>query len=498
MTSLEVISRKSSALLESFSKVICSFEILAGESIPEFVENPCPLTTPKELKPDRQTAVFEILPKKLQNFTKFNGKESKGDGKYEIITSDDGLTHTVKTTGVQSMKKKGKASLECVLTSEDVILKGMKNGRLSERSPKYTMKHEGKRAELIINAAELTDSGDRTIHEDSPVVEESVLELFAAHSVTVKTEHIASIKVPFKAKPMPRVTQFKDGTEVTEEEKVVMEKASDALLTIKICVREDSGAIMLHLKNHCGSASDNPYLSFIDSELANQVIQTNQNPSRGKRSSCNTWGKCKMRWKTPKGSGGKQVTHFAIERRMAAKKSWLKVGLVESNYTTFAMKKVEERKACFRIHAIKSEGLIRPLETEVFAGEPPLRQVSQPQVVDVRKEAVTITNSPAQDGGSPVQGYVIEKRKKGSNLYVPITKEPVQAPPAPRFDLTVRLKSHMVVCAGTTPCVHTSFPTDYGVLKCDVSTATWFTAAGKVYSNKYTITGLLPGRKHFF
>lgn len=64
---------------------------------------------------------------------------------------------------------------------------------------------------------------------DSPVIEESVLELFAAHRVTVKTKHTASIKVPFKAKPMPKVTRFKDGIEVTEEEKVVMDKASDCV-----------------------------------------------------------------------------------------------------------------------------------------------------------------------------------------------------------------------------------------------------------------------------
>ncbi|KAM7108616.1 LOW QUALITY PROTEIN: immunoglobulin superfamily member 22 [Ciconia maguari] len=993
----EVVSRKSSALLESFSMVTCSFEILAGESIPEFVEKPCPLATPEgdkaifaevkskpkpnatwkresvpieegsrifdsifkkyvlrsilsmndnykcvvsnthtdaiytvslimtkalrllwgraflfpvfhekknamkhmgmkcimcitnvngkdlgtysllvadkklsvmlrviQLKPlevtERQTAVFEIcLPKKVQNFIwKFNGKELKWDDKYEIITPDDGLAHTMKIKGVLSIqfisnlkntqvKKKRKACLECVLTSKDVM-KGM-NGRVIERSPQYIMKHEGKTAELIVNGAELSDSGDCTaicsvnnhsaqsflshastgissrdvcnyeeyvcdvhaligpaelcvvlnnakvegiwlndeqetlirgfrdsigdgvccnagcflpqsscqimhmkriwivkqgaIHKliidrmgeeregrctlrakgpesgatvaigDSLVIEESVLKLFAAHSITVKTKHTASIKVPFKAKPMPKVTWFKDGIQVTEEEKVVMEKASDALLAIKTCVREDSGAIMLNLKNDCGSASDNPYLSFVTAHPADIL-----KPPQGKAEILNTWGRCKMRWKAPKGNGGKQVSHFVIKKRVAGKKSWIKIGVVESNYTTFAMEKVEEGKVYFRIHAIKSEGLIEPLETEqIFAGEPisqlvlmwfhsptshqPLRQVCQPQVVDIRKEDVTITcNFPAQDGGSPVQGYIIEKRKKGSNLRGPITKEPVQGtrfkvdgfledtdefcviavnhagpgllsmpstsvakdpikppgllkvvdfsnssislawqepdqgdvlsgyipemaedtkewtkctktpissmtytvgglqerqilllnrgvneagvgeaaelqegilamPPSVsilelhnpsvqhsfvttspnretpknaretagsgqtclvwnsnmQFDLTVRLKSHMVVCAGTAPCIHTSFPpptnlqlveevpntvtlnhssdveddqTDYGVLKCDVSTTTWFTAAEKVYSNKYAVTGLLLGRKYFF
>ncbi|KAM6392603.1 LOW QUALITY PROTEIN: immunoglobulin superfamily member 22 [Pluvialis apricaria] len=670
---------------------------------------------------DRQTAVLETcLPWKLQNFTyKFNGKELKWNDKYEIITSGDGLAHTMKMKGVLScdfkelrepmlypakakppvfiikviagtchfflpipspiqficnlkntqVKEKGRACLECVLTSEDVTLKGMQNGRTVERSPQYIMKCEGKRAELVINAAELSDSGGCTITDteriwlvkqgaihkliadrmgeeregrtfrakgaesgatiavgDSPVIEESVLKLFAAHRVTVKTKHTASIKVPFKAKPMSKVTRLKDGIEVTEEEKVVMDKASDALLTIKTCVREDSGAIMLNLKNDCGSTSGNPYLNFVNK----------LKPPQGKAEFLNTWGKCKMRW-APKGNGGK-VTHFVIKRRMAGKKLWIKVGVLESN-TTFATEKVEEGEAYFRICAINSEGLIKPLQTgEIFAGEPikPPRQVSQPQVVDLRNDVTITWNFPAQDGGSPVQGYIIKKRKKSSDLCVPVTKEPVQEPPGllqvmdfssssislawrepdqedvlsgyilemaedtkkwtkctkipvssttytvgglqerqilplnravneagmgeavelqeeilaippsdtevtvGRFDLT-RLKSHMVVRAGTAPCIHTSFPvrgeilqlefswtsgemqlqgyggcswplshelslwwvydsqveTYYGVLKCDVSTATWFRAAGKVYSNKYTVTGLLPGRKYF-
>lgn len=36
-------------------------------------------------------------------------------------------------------KKKGEACLECVLSSEDVSLKRMKNGQVIERSPKYTI-----------------------------------------------------------------------------------------------------------------------------------------------------------------------------------------------------------------------------------------------------------------------------------------------------------------------------------------------------------------------
>nr|XP_060624176.1 immunoglobulin superfamily member 22 [Anolis sagrei ordinatus] len=841
-----------------------------------------PLTFLADLKPlkvtERQTAIFEIrLSKKVPNFAwKFNGKELKRDDKYEIITSEDGLTHTLKIKdsrpsdmGLVSfetgdlvtktelfiqrtpikfirnlknvrVKEKGKASLECELTTKDVTLKWMRNGKVIERSKKFTMIHEGKTAELIIDDADQSDTGEYmvvamqendpteyysncnvTVEErfatvksgmsdvqaatgdpaelcvvlndekvegvwlkdgkeitdmrgiqiikqgavhkiiidkmgeefegkytfrakgaeseatvsiaDPPYIDPSVLEALAAHPVTVKAGQTAYIKVPFKAKPLPKVTWFKDGVEVTEEDRVVMERTNDqALLTIKNCVREDSGAIMLKLKSDCGSAIAHLHLNVIDKPK----------PPQGKVEFLEKTGKCiKMKWKAPKDNGGKQVTHFIIERKVVGKRSWIKVGEVDSKQTTFATDKVEEGKAYqFRILAVNSEGASEPLETEeVFAGDPidPPGQASQPQVTDVSKEAVTITwNPPAKDGGSPIMGYIVERRKKGSNLWVPVSKELVQGtkckvdglledteyefrvipvnragpglpssasnsvvardpikppglvkglhvadssnssislawqqpdegdapsgyilemraedtkewskctkipitgtnytvgglqerqkyffriravneagvgepielkdgvlamppPAAPKFDLSARLKNHMVVRAGTALCIHASFtgspppnvvwqkdgvPTrgresitkgknhsqflihstkrmdsglyrivlsnDYGearydihvrvtdfprppanlnvfeevpntvtlkwdhspdvkedsgahyvILKRDTSTATWFTAAEKVYSNKYTVTGLLPGRKYFF
>ena len=52
---------------------------------------------------------------------------------------------------------------------------------------------------------------------------------------------------------------------------------------------------------------------------------------------------------------------------------------------------------------------------------------SQPQVTDVTKEAVPIRwNAPTQDGRAPVLSYIVERRKKGSNLWVPVNKDPIQ------------------------------------------------------------------------
>lgn len=82
--------------------------------------------------------------------------------------------------------------------------------------------------------------------------------------MTVKVGHTANIKVPFRAKPLPKVTWYKDGVEVTEEERVSMERREDqALLTISNCVREDSGLVLLKLKNDHGSATATVHLNVL-------------------------------------------------------------------------------------------------------------------------------------------------------------------------------------------------------------------------------------------
>uniref|UniRef100_A0A670XXR4 Immunoglobulin superfamily member 22 n=1 Tax=Pseudonaja textilis TaxID=8673 RepID=A0A670XXR4_PSETE len=403
-----------------------------------------PLQFLSDLKPmkvnERQTAVLEVrLSKKVSNFVwKLNGKELKRDEKYEIITSEDGLTHTLKIKDAR-LSDMGKVSFEGggLLTETELFIQSkryvyffkkknlqitdmrgiqiVKQGAVhkliidkmgEEYEGKYTFRAKGAESEATVSIA------------DPPFIDPSFLEASAAHPITVKAGQTALIKVPFKAKPLPKVTWFKDGIEVTEEERVILERSHDqAMLTITKCVREDTGSIMLRLKSDCGSATAQLFLNVIDKPK----------PPQGKVEFLETSGKCiKMKWKAPKDNGGKQVTHFIIERRIVGKKSWIKIGEIESKHTTFATDKVEEGKAYqFRILAVNSEGASEPLETEeVFAGNP---IASQPQVTDVSKEAITITwNPPANDGGSPVTGYIVERRKKGSNLWVPISKEPIQ------------------------------------------------------------------------
>lgn len=51
----------------------------------------------------------------------------------------------------------------------------------------------------------------------------------------------------------------------------------------------------------------------------------------------------------------------------------------------------------------------------------------QPQITDVTKDAVMVTwVPPVQNGGAPVLGYIVERRKKGSSMWVSVFKELIQ------------------------------------------------------------------------
>uniref|UniRef100_A0A671FUY1 Immunoglobulin superfamily member 22 n=1 Tax=Rhinolophus ferrumequinum TaxID=59479 RepID=A0A671FUY1_RHIFE len=740
-----------------------------------------PLKFLGEMKPvkvtERQTAVFEIrLSKKVPDFVwKFNGKELKRDEKYEITVSEDGLTHTLKIKDARlsdsgefsaevgdlvqkaqltidripikfvstlknvRVKEKSRACLECELTSKDVTLRWKKNGQLLERSTKYSMNHEGKRAELIIDDAQLSDGGEYTVvamqdgdpteyfstamvtveerlatvksgmsdvhaatgspaelcvvlndekvegvwlkdgkeitdlpgvqivkqgavhklifpnmgpeHEgkytfrakgaeseasvfvaDPPTIDPSVLEALAAHPVTVKVGHTANIKVPFRAKPLPKVTWYKDGVEVTEEERVSMERREDqALLTISNCVREDSGLVLLKLKNDHGSATATVHLNVLEPPgLASQPQVTDV-----------TKEAVTITWNAPTQDGGAPVLGYIVERRKKGSNLWVPVNkdpIQDTKCTVDGL--LEDTEYEFRVIAVNKAGPGHPSmpSNSVVAKDPvkPPGLVQGLHVSDSSNSSISLAwREPAE--GDPPSGYILEMRAEDTKEWSKCTKIPISGtcytvgglterqkyffriravneagvgepvelddgvramppPAAPKFDLSARLKSHMVVRAGTALCIHAAFsgspppnviwqrdgiptkgreaitkgknysqflinstkrsdsgvyrillqnefgeahydihvrvadiprpPTNlqlfeevpntvtltwnhspdvqedgeahYVILKRDASTATWFTAAERVFSNKYTVTGLLPGRKYYF
>ncbi|XP_053175920.1 immunoglobulin superfamily member 22-like [Scomber japonicus] len=374
--------------------------------------------------------------------------ELTDEGKYSVVCTQDNDSHEYVTSAYLTVDerfasvKSGMSDVQCptsspaelsvVLDDEKVDGVWLKDGQeISEKSGVQVFK-QGAVHKLIFTGVTNAHEGKYTFRAkgaesealltiaDPPEIDSSVLDLLGAQPVTVKAGQTATIKIPFKGKPPPKVTWYKDGVEVTEDERTKVERTADGTsLVLSRCIREDSSAIMLRLKSDCGTAVANLHLNVID----------HPKPPQGKVEFLELSGKCiKMKWKAPRDNGGKQVTSFVIERRVAGKKSWTRVGEVDSNTTIFSNDNVEEGQAYqYRIRAVNTEGMSDPLETEeVRAGEmiEPPGMASQPQVSNITKDTMTVSwTPPAQDGGASVLGYNLERRKKGSNMWLQVNKE---------------------------------------------------------------------------
>ena len=66
------------------------------------------------------------------------------------------------------------------------------------------------------------------LFSDPPESDPALLELLGAQPVTVKAGQTATIKIPFRGRPPPKVTWYKDGLEMLEDERTKVERTADS------------------------------------------------------------------------------------------------------------------------------------------------------------------------------------------------------------------------------------------------------------------------------
>ncbi|KAF3854600.1 hypothetical protein F7725_022655 [Dissostichus mawsoni] len=111
--------------------------------------------------------------------------------------------------------------------------------------------------------SDVTDAHEGKYTFRAKGAESEAVPTIAAQPVTLKAGQ-TSIKILFKGKPPPKVTWYKEGAEVMEDERTEVERTADGtMLVLSRYVREDSGAIMLRLKSDCSTAVANLHLNVI-------------------------------------------------------------------------------------------------------------------------------------------------------------------------------------------------------------------------------------------
>ncbi|XP_033982266.1 LOW QUALITY PROTEIN: immunoglobulin-like and fibronectin type III domain-containing protein 1 [Trematomus bernacchii] len=268
-----------------------------------------------------------------------------------------------------------------------------------EHTGKYRFEADHRKTEAMINV------------KDPPRFDPEDLEAFT-EPVTVKVGHNAIFKLQFVGHEPIKIKWYKEGEELLDDNTTKIEKsASHSRLLLSRCQRKDTGEIKIKLKNEHG---------FIEA-ISQLIVLDKPTPPLGPAEVTESSAKCiAFRWRPPKDVGGSPVTNYIMERQQVGRNTWKKLAEIPGVVSYCDTDVDHGRKYCYRIRAVTAEGTSEVMETDemqagtlAFPGPP-----APPKVVSASDDCINISwAAPNKTGGSRILGYILEKRKKGSNLW---------------------------------------------------------------------------------
>ncbi|XP_051280976.1 immunoglobulin-like and fibronectin type III domain-containing protein 1 isoform X2 [Dicentrarchus labrax] len=315
------------------------------------------------------------------------------------------------------------AVLTCKLSSEDCEGAWFRDGKKISPDDNFTITNDGAIHKLVIIRCKEEHSGKYRFEADGRKTEAMINvkdpprfdpKDFSAFTepVKVKVGHNAIFKLHFVGHEPIKIQWYKEGEELQDDNNTKIEKsASHSRLLLSRCQRKETGEIKIKLKNEHGFT-----------EAISQLIVLDKPTSPlGPAELTESSAVCiEFRWRPPKDDGGSPVINYIMERQQVGRNTWKKIGEIPG-VPSYRDTDVEHgRKYCYRIRAVTAEGTSEVMETDdmqagtlAFPGPP-----APPQVISASDDCINISwASPSNRGGSRILGYILEKRKKGSNLW---------------------------------------------------------------------------------
>ncbi|XP_044207407.1 immunoglobulin-like and fibronectin type III domain-containing protein 1 [Thunnus albacares] len=326
------------------------------------------------------------------------------------------------------------AEFTCKVSSEDCEGAWFRDGKKISPDDNFTVTKDGTIHKLVIITCKEEHSGKYRFEADGRKTEAMINvkdpprfdpEDLSAYSkpVTVKVGHNAIFKLHFVGHEPVKIKWYREGEELQDDNNTKIEKsASHSRLLLSRCQRKDTGEIKIKLKNEHG---------FI--EAISQLIVLDKptpplGPAEVTESSATS---IEFRWRPPKDNGGSPVINYIMERQQVGRNTWKKIGEIPGVPSYRDTDVDRGRKYCYRIRAVTAEGISEAMETDdmqagtlAFPGSP-----SPPKVVSAYDDCINLSwDSPSNKGGSRILGYILEKRKKGSNLWTVVNAldEPIK------------------------------------------------------------------------
>ncbi|XP_029290714.1 titin-like [Cottoperca gobio] len=217
------------------------------------------------------------------------------------------------------------------------------------------------------------------------------------------------IDADFFGKPLPAVTWLKDGKEIDKAtpRMEVKNTLTHTTLTVRDCARVDGGQFVLSLRNIGGNTSTPVNMKVLDrpgppdGSLKVKVVSAE---------------KCNLHWNPPLNDGGASVSHYIIEKRETSRVTWTGVEPHVEAVSYKVTKLVPGKEYIFRIAAVNKFGVGEFLESDPFIAQSPFTTPgvpSTPTASVVTGDSIVLSwERPETDGGSEIDGYILEKCDK--------------------------------------------------------------------------------------
>ncbi|KAE8739414.1 hypothetical protein FOCC_FOCC015100, partial [Frankliniella occidentalis] len=250
-----------------------------------------------------------------------------------------------------------------------------------------------------------------------------VLDLSGVRDITVRAGEDFSIHVPYVGFPKPSASWFANDTILDSSDPRIHQQLADdyASLVVKGAKRGDTGQYRLQLRNPSG----------FDTATLNVRVLDRPSPPENLRADEFAGDKLTLYWSPPKDDGGAQVSNYTVERREIGTGNWNTV----SNFVGTCFVRCKNltigKDYEFRVCAENKYGTSDPASTvDPIRARHPFDvpgAPGAPRRLDSSEDSITIAwTKPRHDGGSPITGYVIEKRMisedkwtKASHAHIP-------------------------------------------------------------------------------
>ncbi|XP_064646233.1 titin-like [Lineus longissimus] len=327
------------------------------------------------------------------------------------------------------------AKLDCDIAGGDPVpeIKWFKNNKELTASDKYKMSYKNKTAALIIKDSKPEDAATYRCTASNIIahVETQANVIVHMHPniefdkkykepQSLKAEKTFTVPVKVTGIPTPKVTWSLNDKPLEPSKRVTLESKENLYYTISVkqLTRQDAGIYTVSAENVVGRKHAEFELKVLDKP----------SPPRDLKVTDVQRESISVAWQPSEDDGGSPITSYILEKRDAKKTSWTNAGKVKPKDLEFQIAKLIEGNEYFiRVIAENEIGQSEPCELkEPVKAKSPFDVPGPPikfHVTDVSKSQISLAwEPPLSDGGTPIKGYIIERKSKTSQRWVKMNK----------------------------------------------------------------------------